>query len=177
MLEIITELDVFSWRPSPSFHGFIYGPYSFIFVHIRSYSSIFVHIHGFIYGHIRSYSSIFVHLRYHLRPFTTIYDHGPGKPDSFQNTRSVSFENTRTPLYQILMKWIYYKGKMKNGKYHKNQDLIGKYQGDFTFSPKTWNHPTVSAVILGGAVCKKHSLEVEFWQKQFSVNVRVVWWM
>ena len=71
------------------------------------------------------------------------------------------------------MKLIYYKGHTKNGKYNKNQDFIGKYQRDFTFSPKIWNHPTVSAVILGGAFCKKHSLEVEFLQKQFSVNVRV----
>ena len=57
----------------------------------------------------------------------------------------------------------------------KNRDLIDKYKGNCIFSPKTWNHPTVIAVILGWAVCSKHSLKIEFGQKLFFVNVRVFW--
>ena len=90
-------LDVFSWRPSPSFHGFIYGPYSSIFAHIRPYSFIFMASFTIIFIDIGAYSSIYDTIYDHLRPFTTIYDRGPGKPDSFQNTRIVSFGNTRTP--------------------------------------------------------------------------------
>ena len=77
------------------------------------------------------------------------------------------------PLHQILMKWIYYKGKSKIGGIPKNLNLIGKNPGEFTFPPNSWNHPMVTAVILGWAVCLKHTLKVEFCQNPCSVNVRV----
>ena len=38
---------------------------------------------------------------------------------------------------QILMKWIYYKGKMKSQFYSENLDQTGKYHGESTFWHKT----------------------------------------
>ena len=122
-------------------------PYSLIFVHIRSYSWLHLRSYSFIFVNIRPYSSIYDTIYNHLRPFTsiyvhwrrltsTIYDQGPGKPDSFQNTRIVSSINTRTPLYQILVKWIYYKGKSKMGGTSRNRDLINKNKVNRLFHQK-----------------------------------------
>ena len=61
--------------------------------------------------------------------------------------------------HKTLMNLIYYTRKTENGLNPKNWDLTGKNKGKVMFLPKTWNHPTVVAVILGLAVCQKHVLK------------------
>ena len=73
--------------------------------------------------------------------------------------------------HKILMKLIYYMTKTENMLNPKNWDLTGKNKGKVMFLPKTWNHPTVVAVILGLAVCQKHVLNTVFLQKRYFVEV------
>ena len=69
------------------------------------------------------------------------------------------------------MKFIYYITKTEIRVNPKNWGLTGKYQCKITFSPKTWNHPTVVPVILGLAVCQKHVLKAQFLQKLYFVEI------
>ena len=114
-------------------------PYSFMFVHIRSYSSIFVHIHGFIYVHIRSYSSIFVHSRYHLRPFTTIYDHlRPWAWEAwlFPKYQNCVFRKYKNPITSNPYEMNLLQRKIENRGYLENQDLIDENLVNLLFHQK-----------------------------------------
>jgi hypothetical protein len=155
-------------------------PYSLIFVHIRSYS--WLHLHSY-----SSYSSIFVHLRYHLRQFTSIYVHlrpltsidvdhlRPWAWEAwlFPKYKNCFFRKYKDPIISNPYEMNLLQRKIENGGYLEKSRFDRWKQGKSTFSPKTWNHPMVIAVILGGAVCSKHTLKVYVFQKMLSVNVRV----
>ena len=73
--------------------------------------------------------------------------------------------------HKILMKLIYYTRKTENGLNPKNWDLTGKNKGKVMFLPKTWNHPTVVAVILVLAVCPKHVIKVKLLRKHYFYEI------
>jgi len=73
------------------------------------------------------------------------YPRNPWIPVSFENTRTISSQNTRN---QILMKWIYYTRKTKIRGHPKNWDFTGKYNRKMSFLTKPWNDPILRAVIL-----------------------------
>ena len=60
---------------------------------------------------------------------------------------------------------IQLQGKMKIKVCLDNRDFIGKNQVKSMVSPKTWNHPMVIAVILGGAVWLKSIFKNRFRDK------------
>ena len=167
---------VFSWLHLRSIFVHIRS-YSSIFVHIRFHSSIFVHIHGFIYGYIRSYSSIFVH----LCPFTST-DVDWRRPFTTKGLGSLTLSKIQEwflPKIQEPHDINPYEIDVLQRKI-ENRGYLGKSTfdrwkpGKSTFSPKTWNHPMVIAVNLAGAVCSKHTLKIDVFQKSFSVNVRAL---
>ena len=48
-----------------------------------------------------------------------------------------------------------------------DRDFIGKNRVESMFAPKTWYHPMVIAVILGGAVWPKSIFWIDYWRKSF----------
>ena len=70
---------------------------------------------------------------------------------------------------QIIMKWVYYKGKMKIRFYPQNLDPTGKYNGKSTFLPKTWYRVLFSPVILPLAVWPKPERRVRIQSKDLSI--------
>ena len=87
---------------------------------------------------------------------------------SCENTR-MSFSKIQEPPLnplgkQIIMKWVYYKGKMQIRFYPKNLDPTGRYHGKSSFLPKTWYRVLFRPVILPLAVWPHHRRRGRFRQ-------------
>ena len=162
-------------------------PYSFIFDHIHPYSFIFMASFTIRFVHIRPYSSIYDTIYDHLRPCTSIYIHlrpltlidvdhlRPWAWEAwlFPKYKNCFFRKYKNPIISNPYEMNLLQRKIENRGYLEKSRFDRWKPGKSTFSPKTWNHPMVIAVILGGAVCSKHTLKVEFCQNPCSVNVRV----
>ena len=95
------------------------------------------------------------------------YPRNPWIPVSFENTRTISSQNTRN---QILMKWIYYTRKTKIRGHPKNWDFTGKYHHEISFLTKPWNDPILRAVILHCVIFVQVRKKYKF-TNRFFVNV------
>ena len=152
-----------------SFHGGHRLSMASFTVHIHSYSFIFVHIRQFtipftpIYVHLRPLTSIDVD---HLRPWAW-------EAWLFPKYKNCFFRKYKDPIISNPYEINLLQRKIENGGYLEKSRFYRWKQGKSTSSPKTWNHPMVIEVILGGTVCSKHTLKVCIFQKTFSVNVRV----
>ena len=80
-------------------------------------------------------------------------------------------ETPRSTLWkQILMKWVYHKGKTKSRFYHENFDPTGKYHCKSTFLLKTLKRVLFRPVILYRAVWSKHERGVRFQTKNLPIS-------
>ena len=80
-------------------------------------------------------------------------------------------EIPRSTLWkQILMKWVYHKGKTKSRFYHENFDPTGKYNCKSIFLLKIVKRVLFRPVILYRAVWSKHGRRVRFQTKNLPIQ-------